>query len=339
MNYTGIPQNKHILHSSISNKTLRDWQGLSCNITPNNLMYPIFIVDEPDSIQVIPSMPGIYRFGLNKLKDHLAPLVSKGLQSVLLFGVTNSVPKDENGTHASTQYNPVIQALPMLKMWFPNLTIACDVCLCAYTSHGHCGVLQADGTINNPSSIERIAQVGLSYAKAGAHVLAPSDMMDGRIGAIKQILREHGLANKVAVLSYTAKFASNLYGPFRDASKSAPAFGDRKCYQLPYESTGLALRAAARDVEEGADMLMVKPVLIYMDIVKELKNRYPEYPMFVYQVSGEYAMIHHAAKAGAIDLRLLLTEVLASLRRSGADVIITYFAPQILEWIHGKSKL
>ncbi|KAL3272099.1 hypothetical protein HHI36_022561 [Cryptolaemus montrouzieri] len=320
-----IPKNKNILHSSIFNKTLRSWQGLQCDITTRNLMYPVFIVDEDDSLQPISSMPGISRFGLNRLKEHLSSLVDKGLQSVLLFGVINNAFKDERGTHATSDKNPVLRAVLKLRSWFPDLIIACDVCLCAYTSHGHCGILEKDGTINNAASIKRLAEVSIAYAKAGAHIVAPSDMMDGRIAAIKQLLRENEFGNKVAVLSYTAKFASNLYGPFRDASKSAPAFGDRKCYQLPIESTGLALRAAARDIEEGADMLMVKPVLIYMDIVKQLKSRYPEYPMFVYQVSGEYAMIHYAAKAGAIDLRLVLTEILASLRRSGADVIITYF--------------
>ncbi|XP_045466351.1 delta-aminolevulinic acid dehydratase [Harmonia axyridis] len=339
MENTGYPANKHILHSSIFNKTLRGWQGGNCDITQKNLMYPIFIVDDENAVQPIQSMPGISRYGLNKLRDHLIPLIEKGLQSVLLFGVINNVPKDECGSHASTEKNPVIKAVSKLKTWFPSLTIACDVCLCAYTSHGHCGVLDKNGFIKNDDSIKRLAEVALAYAEAGADIVAPSDMMDGRIGAIKQALRDKNLVNRVSVLSYTAKFASNLYGPFRDASKSAPAFGDRKCYQLPSESTGLALRAAARDVEEGADMLMVKPVLIYMDIVKEIKNKFPEYPMFVYQVSGEFAMIHHAAKAGAIDLRLALSEVLTSLRRSGADVIITYFTPQILDWIHGSSKM
>ncbi|RZB40182.1 ALAD and/or DEAD domain containing protein [Asbolus verrucosus] len=272
-------KNRHILHSGMFNSTLRDWQTLKTELTPKNFMYPIFIIENDDEIQPIESMPGVSRYGLNKLQGHLEPLVQKGLTSVLLFGVVDKLPKDGLGSHADSQENPVIRALPKLRSWFPTLTIACDVCLCPYANHGHCGILYPDGSINNTASIERIAQVAVSYAKAGAHIVAPSDMMDGRIGAIKDKLAAHNLRNKTAVLSYTAKFASGFYGPFRDAAKSAPAFGDRKCYQLPPGSTGLALRAAERDVAEGADMLMVKPVLSYMDILKEIKERYPEYPI------------------------------------------------------------
>ncbi|CAH1100113.1 unnamed protein product [Psylliodes chrysocephalus] len=333
-------RNDHILHSGIFNSTLRDWQGLKCEITPKNFMYPIFIIEDEDAVQPIDSMPGISRFGINALKAHLEPIINNGLQSVLLFGVVSDLPKNDGATNADSSQNPVIKALPKLKSWFPNLTIACDVCLCPYTSHGHCGVFRNDGTVDNTASIERISEIALNYAKAGADIIAPSDMMDGRIGAIKTKLINNGLGNKVAVLSYTAKFASNFYGPFRDAAKSKPAFGDRKCYQLPSTSSGLALRAADRDVAEGADMLMVKPVMIYMDILKEIKQRHPEYPMFVYQVSGEYSMIYQAASKGLFDLKLGLMEILGSLRRAGADVIISYYTPQILNWLQQpKSKL
>lgn len=332
-------QNRHVLHSSIFNQTLRDWQCLKSEVTAKNLMYPIFIVEDDNAIQSVASMPEVSRFGINQLKSHLHPLIDKGLNSILLFGVIDKVPKDEQGSNADSNTNPVIRALPQLKSWFPNLTIACDVCLCPYTSHGHCGILFPDGTINNDASIQRIAQIALSYAQKGADIVAPSDMMDGRIGAIKTILATHNLRHKVAVLSYTTKFASVFYGPFRDAAKSSPAFGDRKRYQLPPGSRGLALRAAARDVAEGADFLMVKPVLSYMDILKEVKETYPEYPMFVYQVSGEYAMIYNAAKEGALDLKVALWEILVSLRRAGADVIISYFTPKILDWMVLKNKL
>ena len=332
-------ESQHVLHSSIFNQTLRDWQTLKTEITPRNLMYPVFIIENDDSVEPIASMPGVSRYGINKLKHHLQPLIEKGLSSILVFGVIDKLPKDPLGTNADSKANPVIRALPSLRTWFPTLTIACDVCLCPYTSHGHCGVLFPDGTINNPASIQRIKEIAVSYAKAGAHIVAPSDMMDGRIGSIKQGLAEHDLRHKVAVLSYTAKFASGFYGPFRDAAKSQPAFGDRKCYQLPPGSTGLALRAAKRDVAEGADMLMVKPGLSYLDIMKQVKEKYPEYPLFVYQVSGEYAMIYHAAKAGALDFRSALSEVMVSLRRAGADVIISYFTPEILNWIQLKSKI
>ncbi|CAG9827613.1 unnamed protein product [Diabrotica balteata] len=332
-------KNKDILQSSIFNQTLRDWQGIKCEITAKNLMYPVFIVEDDNAVQPISSMPGISRYGINKLRDHLQDIVKNGLQSVLLFGVVEKLPKDDFATHADSLQNPVVRALPKLKKWFPNLTIACDVCLCPYSSHGHCGILNNDGSLNNTASIQRISDIALAYAKAGADIVAPSDMMDGRIGAIKTKLVNNGLGNRVAVLSYTAKFASGFYGPFRDAAKSKPAFGDRKCYQLPPQSTGLALRAADRDVNEGADMLMVKPVMSYMDILRQIKDKHPEYPMFAYQVSGEYAMIHHAATRGDCDLKVILMEVLGSIRRAGADVIISYFTPQVLEWSTLKSKL
>jgi len=285
-------------------------------------------------------MPGVARYGVNKLREHLTELVNKGLSSILVFGVLDSLGKDDYGTNADSPQNPVVRALPKLRQWFPDVTIACDVCLCPYTSHGHCGIfMDSGGSIDNAKSIERIAEIALAYAKAGAHIVGPSDMMDGRVGAIKSLLIEHNLQNAVAVLSYSCKFASSFYGPFRDAAKSSPAFGDRKRYQLPPASRGLALRAAARDVEEGTDFLMVKPIMAYIDILKQVKDMYPEYPMFVYQVSGEYSMILNAAKTGIFGLRDGLMEILSSYRRAGADVIITYYTPLLLEWIRLKHKL
>lgn len=331
--FKNMVQKKNILHSSIFNQTLRDWQSLKSEITSKNLMYPVFIVESDDDIQAIPSMPGVHRYGINRIRDHLTSLVQNGLSSILVFGVVDSLIKDDCATNADSPENPVIKALPKLRSWFPDLIIACDVCLCPYSSHGHCGILSENGSIDNAKSIKRIAEIALSYAKAGAHIVAPSDMMDGRIGAIKSLLIEHSLQNTVAVLSYTCKFASAFYGPFRDAAKSKPSFGDRKCYQLPPGSSGIALRAAARDVEEGADMLMVKPIMAYMDILKEVKDKYPEYPMCVYQVSGEYSMIYAAAEKGIFELKSGLMEILGSYRRAGADVIITYYTPLILEWI------
>lgn len=192
-------------------------------------------------------MPGVCRYGINTLAAHLTPLVKKGLTSILVFGIVDDAKKNEQGTAADDPSNPVVKSLPTLRKLFPELLIACDVCLCPYANHGHCGVLHADGTINNEASIQRIAEVALKYAQAGAHIVAPSDMMDNRIFAIKESLRSHGLEGKVSVLSYSVKFASNFYGPFRDAANSAPAFGDRKCYQLPYGSRGLARRAAVSD--------------------------------------------------------------------------------------------
>ncbi|KAK4881153.1 hypothetical protein RN001_004472 [Aquatica leii] len=328
----------HILHSAISNEVTRDWQDINYQITPKNLMYPIFLTEDENEIEPIEAMPGISRHGINRLKEHLEPLAAKGLHSILLFGVITSLPKDNMGLHADSPQNPVINAIPIIRKWFPDVLIACDVCLCPYTSHGHCGILQSNGSINNPASIKRIAEVALAYAKAGAHVVAPSDMMDGRIGVIKEELITNNLAH-VAVLSYTAKFASVFYGPFRDAAKSKPAFGDRKCYQLPSGASGLAKRAASRDVEEGADMLMIKPALAYLDIVRQTKDAHPEYPLFVYQVSGEYSMIYNAARSGAFDLKAAVCEALISMRRAGADVIISYFTPVVLDWLCLRSKI
>jgi len=322
------------LHPSLFHPTLRKLQESNVQILPHNLMYPIFLVENDDDTQPIPSMPGVCRYGINTLKSHLTPLVDAGLSSILLFGIIeDSSKKDETATSADASYNPVIRALPLLRKWFPNLLIACDVCLCPYSKHGHCGILYEDGTINNDASIKRIAEVAINYAKAGAHIVAPSDMMDNRIFAIKESLIKNKLEGKVSILSYSVKFASSFYGPFRDAAKSAPAFGDRKCYQLPYSSKSLAYRAAQRDVEEGADMLMVKPGMAYLDIVRQTKDEFPNLPLFIYQVSGEYAMIYHAATAGTCDLKSILLEILVGMRRAGADCIITYYVPQLLEWM------
>ncbi|XP_014289510.1 delta-aminolevulinic acid dehydratase [Halyomorpha halys] len=325
------------LHTGIHQQLLRNWSSTNSFITPDSLMYPIFIVEDPNANEEIPSMPGVYRYGIKTLLLILENLVNNNLKSILLFGVTNTLIKDETGSNADSSENPVVKAIPLIRQKCPELIIACDVCLCPYTSHGHCGILNSDGYIDNDKSIQRLSEIAASYAKAGAHIVAPSDMMDGRIGAIKERLVSSGLHN-VSVLSYSAKFCSNFYGPFRDAAKSAPSFGDRKCYQLPPGSAGLAHRAVERDVEEGADMLMVKPGLPYLDILKSTKEKFPNHPLFVYQVSGEYAMIYHAAKAGAVDFQKAVEETMTSFRRAGADCIITYFTPQILEWMASRNK-
>lgn len=226
-----------------------------------------------------------------------------------------------------------MKSLPRLRQEFPDIVIATDVCLCPYTSHGHCGVLGENGQLDNTTSISRIAEIALAYAQQGAHVIAPSDMMDNRIGAIRQKLRENG--SQAAILSYSCKFASSFYGPFREAAKSAPAFGDRKCYQLPVGGRGLALRAADRDVKEGANYLMVKPGMAYLDILRSVKDNHPHVPLFVYQVSGEYAMLYNLGAEGTPEQRqqfeAQLMECLIAFRRAGADVIISYFVPLLLD--------
>ncbi|KAK1233151.1 Aminolevulinate dehydratase [Marasmius sp. AFHP31] len=296
-------------------------------------MYPIFITDDPNASVEIPTLPGQRRWGVDKLEGFLGPLVKKGLQSVILFGVPLNCEKDERGTPADDQSGPVILAIKKIRELFPTLYIACDVCLCEYTSHGHCGVLHNDGTINTPPSVERIAEVAVNYAKAGAHCVAPSDMMDGRIKAIKRGLIDAGYGNKCTLMSYSAKFASALYGPFRDAAGSAPSFGDRKCYQLPPAAKGLARRAIQRDTAEGADIIMVKPALPYLDIISDAAQLAPDHPLACYQVSGEFAMVHAGAKAGVYDLRTMAFETVDSMVRAGATLILTYFTPEFLDWL------
>uniref|UniRef100_A0A8C3KL20 Delta-aminolevulinic acid dehydratase n=1 Tax=Calidris pygmaea TaxID=425635 RepID=A0A8C3KL20_9CHAR len=234
-----------ILHSGYFHPVLRSWQCTATTFDASNLIYPIFVTDSPDAVEQIPSLPGQARYGVNKLEGMLRPLVEDGLKCVLIFGVPSKVHKDERGSAADAEDTPAIQAIKKIRSTFPELLIACDVCLCPYTSHGHCG----------------------------CHIVAPSDMMDGRIAAMKNALISNDLGNKVSVMSYSAKFASCFYGPFRDAALSKPAFGDRRCYQLPPGARGLAMRAVDRDVREGADMLMVKPGMPYLDLVRDVKAR------------------------------------------------------------------
>lgn len=307
-----------------------------CNLQSNSNLSSDFPCSEnDDEVQEIPSLPEVCRYGINALANHLRPLVDQGLKSILLFGVVEKLQKDATGSAADHPENPVMKGLPILRKLFPSLILATDVCLCPYTDHGHCGVLKAGGAIDNLPSIDRIAAIAQAYAIQGTHVVAPSDMMDNRIAAIRRKLNENSISNATAILSYSCKFASSFYGPFRDAAKSAPAFGDRKCYQLPMGARGLALRAARRDVHEGANYLMVKPGMAYLDVLRSVKDEHPHVPLFVYQVSGEYAMLYNVGAAGSPDqqqqFQAQLMECLLAFRRSGADVIISYFVPLLLK--------
>uniref|UniRef100_A0A671SWC2 Delta-aminolevulinic acid dehydratase n=1 Tax=Sinocyclocheilus anshuiensis TaxID=1608454 RepID=A0A671SWC2_9TELE len=304
-----------VLHSGYFHPTLRYWQTCASDLRPDNLIYPVFITDSPDAVEPIASLPGQTRY-----PSSLSTNIFSHLRRFY-------------GSGADTDDTPAVLAVKKLRSTFPDLVLACDVCLCPYTSHGHCGILREDGSLDNAASCLRLAEVALAYARAGCHIIAPSDMMDGRIAAIKQALIANDFGNKVSVLSYSAKFASCYYGPFRDAAQSKPAFGDRRCYQLPPGARGLALRACDRDVKEGADMLMVKPGLPYLDIVREVKNKHPTHPLAVYNVSGEFAMLWHGAEAGAFDLRTAVMEAMTAFRRAGADIIITYYTPQLLTWL------
>lgn len=298
------------------------------------LIYPLFVSDQPDEEVLIPSLPNQSRRGINKLISHLAPLVHKGLRSVILFGVPIAPhSKDPLGTTADDPDGPVIQTIRLLRVQFPSLFIVADVCLCEYTSHGHCGILHSDGSLDNAQSVDRISDVAMSYALAGAHCIAPSDMNDGRIRAIKLKLIQAGVAHKVVLMSYSAKFSGCLYGPFRDAAGSTPSFGDRKCYQLPPGGRGLARRAIYRDIQEGADIIMVKPASSYLDIISDAKEIGKDLPIAAYQVSGEYAMIHAGAKAGVFDLRAMAFESTEGILRAGATIVVSYFTPEFLVWL------
>ncbi|KAI9785788.1 MAG: Aminolevulinate dehydratase [Geoglossum umbratile] len=298
------------------------------------LIYPLFISDQADEETLIPSLPNQYRRGINKIAPFVEPLVQKGLKSVILFGVPLAPgAKDALGTAADDPQGPVIQTIRLLRARFPQLFITADVCLCEYTSHGHCGILRGDGSLNNQLSVDRISDVAISYANAGAHCVAPSDMNDGRIRAIKLKLIEAGIAHKVVLMSYSAKFSGCLYGPFRDAAGSCPSFGDRKCYQLPPGGRGLARRAIARDIQEGADIVMVKPASSYLDIISDAKNIGRDMPVAAYQVSGEFAMIHAAAKAGVFDLKTMAFEAMEGILRAGATIVVSYFTPEFLDWL------
>lgn len=298
------------------------------------LIYPLFISDIIDEETLIPSLPNQHRRGLNRLIPFLEPLVAKGLRSVILFGVPMAAgSKDALGTAADDPEGPVIQAIRILRRRFRDLFIVADVCLCEYTNHGHCGILKDDGSLNNDMSVARVSDVAMAYAAAGAHCVAPSDMNDGRIRAIKLKLIESGIAHQVVLMSYAAKFSGCLYGPFRDAAGSVPSFGDRKCYQLPPGGRGLARRAIVRDINEGADIIMVKPASQYLDIISDAKELGKDLPIAAYQVSGEFAMIHAGAKAGVFDLKAMVFESTEGILRAGATIVITYFVPEFLDWL------
>ena len=332
------PLHRHRLHPAYSHNLLQLWQS-DFVLSAHDLVFPIFVTDAVDAKQPIASMPGQFRWSVDRLPELVAPLVERGLRSVLLFGtLADGGRKDEQGSMATADDNPVSQALALLRARYPSLYLMVDVCLCAYTSHGHCGLLLPSGAIDNQASIERLSEMAVHLAQCGADCIAPSDMMDGRIGQIKQRLREAALDHRVTVCSYAVKFASCFYGPFRDAAGSGAKFGDRSRYQLPSASRSLALRAVDRDIEEGADMVMVKPAMPYLDLVREVKDRV-HVPVAVYHVSGEYAMLVAGAEAGAFELRTAVMETLGGFRRAGASVLITYFTPMVLDILRDKTAL
>ena len=304
------------------NETLRAMVR-ETRLSPGQLLYPLFVGPGSGIKKEIVSMPGNWRWSVDTLVEEARSVKSLGIAGVLLFGIPES--KDERGSSGYDDQGIVQQAVRALKREVKDLLVVTDVCLCEYTSHGHCGLVQGDEILNDPT-LELLARMALSHAGAGADIVAPSDMMDGRVGAIRSILDRNGFAN-VPILSYAVKYASGFYGPFREAAESAPAFGDRRSHQMDPANALEAVREVALDIEEGADILMVKPAGPYLDIIRLLRDRYPV-PLAAYQVSGEYSALVAAGRLGWLDLPRVMLESLIGIRRAGADIILTYFAKE-----------
>jgi porphobilinogen synthase len=299
-------------------------------LSPAHLIQPAFVVAGEGVREEVPSMPGIERLSISNLVEEAGEITATGIGALLLFGVP--AVKDDAGSGAYDDEGIVQMAVRALKDAHPDLTVITDVCLCEYTSHGHCGVIRDGGTeVDNDVTVELLAKTAISHAQAGADVVAPSDMMDGRIGSIRYQLDEEGHAN-VPILAYSAKYASAYYGPFRDAADSTPEFGDRRGYQMDPANAAEAVREAELDLEEGADMLMVKPALPYLDVVRRVKDATGA-PVAAYHVSGEYSMLKAAAANGWLDERASVLEALTSIRRAGADAIVTYYAKEAAGWL------
>ncbi|HEV7943177.1 MAG TPA: porphobilinogen synthase [Solirubrobacteraceae bacterium] len=302
------------------------------DLTADRLLAPLFVSESGPARAPIEAMPGVERLSISLAAEEAAQLAELGIAGVLLFGIPSE--KDAQGSGAYDDEGPVQLATRAIKQAAPDLLVITDVCLCEYTDHGHCGVLHEGPhglTVDNDATLELLARTAISHARAGADMVAPSDMMDGRVGAIRTRLDEEGLTD-TPILAYSAKFASAFYGPFREAAGSTPAFGDRRSYQMDPANRRQALREALLDEQEGADMLMVKPALAYGDLIREIKDA-SRLPLAAYNVSGEYAMVKAAAAAGYLDERASVLEILTSLRRSGADILITYHAKEAAKWL------
>ncbi len=299
------------------------------NLSVDNFVYPLFVCPGKNIKKPIESMTDCFHFSPDKVVDEAKEVFELGIPAVLLFGSPEK--KDEKGSDAFSDSGAVQQAIRNIKKAVPDLLVITDLCLCAYTDTGHCGIVK-DEKVDNDASCEVLAEVALSHAKAGADIIAPSDMMDGRVGVIRKTLDENGFID-TAIMSYSAKYASAFYGPFRDAADSAPAFGDRKTYQMgPAASAKQAMREIELDISEGTDIVMIKPALPYLDIIYQAKQRF-DVPVAAYQVSGEYMMINSAAQNGIADRQSVILETITAIKRAGADIIITYFAKEIAKWI------
>ena len=302
------------------------------SLRPEHLIAPIFVTDGEDVIEPIDSMPGITRVSVDRLTAVADELITAGIPAVILFGVPAPERKNPDGTESYASDGAVQRAIRTLKVHAPELVVITDVCMCEYTSHGHCGILDAKQYLVNDVTLDTLQRIAISHAEAGADVVAPSGMIDGAVGAIRTALDAAGQIS-VAIMAYAVKYSSAYYGPFRDAAGGAPAFGDRRTHQLDPANRGIALRESALDLAEGADFLMVKPALAYLDIVSAVSAAHPGVPLVAYNVSGEYAMVKAAAAAGWIDERAIVLESLTSMRRAGAGLIITYHARDVAMWL------
>jgi len=298
-------------------------------LSARHLVFPMFVELGTDKRTPIEAMPGVDRLSISHAVDEAGEALALGIPSVLLFGIPSE--KDEQGSGAYDDEGVVQLTVRAIKEAHPELVVITDVCLCEYTSHGHCGVVRADGQVDNDMSLELLAKTAISQAAAGADIVAPSDMMDGRVGALRTQLDAEGYS-ETPIIAYSAKFASAFYGPFREAAESTPAFGDRRSYQMDPANSDEAVREALLDVEEGADVVMVKPALPYLDVIRRVKEA-TLLPVAAYNVSGEYAMLKAAAAAGYLDERSAVLESLTGIRRAGADIVITYHAKDVAKWL------
>jgi porphobilinogen synthase len=297
-------------------------------LAPANLIYPLFVGPGKDKVQPVSSMPGVAQLSVDRAVAECQEALSLGIPAVILFGLPEH--KDPIGSEAYADDGVVQQAIREIKSKLPELLVITDVCLCEYTDHGHCGVIK-NGDVDNDSTLALLVKESLSHARAGADIVAPSDMMDGRVGAIRQALDENGFA-QTAIMAYAAKYASGFYGPFREAAESTPQFGDRRSYQMDPANSDEALREVELDIREGADIVMVKPAMAYLDVVYRVKQKFG-YPVAAYNVSGEYSMIKAAGQNGWIDEERIMMEVLYAIRRAGADMILTYFAKEAARFL------
>ena len=300
------------------------------SVNVKDFIYPYFVVEGEGVKDEISTMPGIYRFSIDTLVEDVKECYKLGIDKVLLFGVIEDSQKDERGSLAYAEDALVCRAVKAIKAAQPEVCVITDVCLCEYTSHGHCGLLH-DHDVENDSTLPLLAEMAYVHAKAGADFVAPSAMMDGQIEALDKRLREAGLRDKCKILAYSAKYASAFYGPFRDAADSAPSFGDRKTYQMDYRTHDQGLEEIAADIEEGADWTMVKPAMPYLDMIARGVEKFPNVPMVAYQVSGEYSMLKAAAKLGYLDEQRVVFESLIAIKRAGAQYIISYYAKEYMQ--------